>query len=534
VPSDVVVIGAGVNGLVAGAWLAKRGVSTIILDRRPVAGGAAITTEFVAGFRVPSLSHALGPLHRDVVRGLRLDRVGLEFITPDPSLTTIGREGQTIVLHRDPVLSAASIHPISTHDAVRWREFLRSTARITTVVADLCRQPPPTLDAITPRELWQLMKLGRHARALGRRDLARLARWLPMSVADLVGEWFESDLLRAAICARAVFGNFVGPRSAGTGAMLLQRLAEDPMPVGSGVTVRGGPGALSQALVRVAEKAGAQVRTNARVVRVTARDGRVTGVVLESGEELAARAVVAAVDPRQTLLGLVDPEDLSPTVVERIRHYRVRGVTAKVNLALSALPTFAALHGDEVPLRGRFLIAPDVEYLERAFDAAKYGELSPEPWLELSLPTIADPALAPDGRHVLSAYVHFAPRHLRGTEWATQRDSVYRAVMRALAPHAPGFESLVIDGEVLTPEDLEQQWGLSGGHIFHGEPTLDQFWVARPILGCAQYRTPIRDLYLASAGTHPGGGLTGLPGLLAAKAAAHDLRATAKANRRSR
>jgi phytoene dehydrogenase-like protein len=515
--TDVVVIGGGLNGLVAGAWLAKKKLTTIVLEGRSAPGGAAVTTEFVSGFRGPSLSHSLGPLHRDVVRALDLDRAGLAFITPDPSLTTLGRHGETMIFHRDQVLTAASIHAHSTHDAVRWREFLNSTQRIAGVVAALQRHAPPPIDHPSAGDVWRLLGAGRKARALDRRDLERLVRWLPMAVADLAAEWFETDLLRAAIAARAVFGNLAGPLSAGTGAMLLQRLGEDPMPVGSGTTVRGGPGALTQKLVAVAEQAGARVTVDARATRVTVEHGRVTGVVLANGSHVPARAVISAVDPRQTFLTLADPEDLPPSFLQRMRQFRVRGVTAKVNLALSELPTFTALHGDAVPLRGRFLVAPDVEYLERAFDAAKYGDVAAEPWLELAIPTVADPSLAPEGRHVLSVYVHDAPRHLHATEWARQRNSIFRSVMRVLEPHVPDLESIVIDGDVITPEDLERQWGLSGGHIFHGETTLDQSWLAG-------YRTPIDGLYLASAGSHPGGGLTGLPGLLAARTAAGDLR----------
>ena len=516
--TDVVVIGAGVNGLVAGAHLARQKKSTVIVDRRPVAGGAAITSEFAPGFRAPALSHALGPIHRDVVRALRLDRAKLEFITPDPSLTALGRDGRTIVFHRDPVLTAGAIHRLSTNDAARWREFLQTTHRIAGVIGALNRQSPPPIDGITTKDAWRMVKVGRRARALGAKDLARLVRWMPMSVADFVSEWFDTDVLRAALASRAIFGNFAGPWSAGTGAMLLQRFAEDPMPMGSGVTVRGGPGALADALVAIATKAGATLRTGARVARILVRDGRAVGVALDNGDEISAKAVVAAIDPRQTLLQLVDAGDLSPTVVERTRNYRARGVTAKVNLALSAAPSFTSLHGDAVPLRGRFLVVPDVDYLERAFDAAKYGHLSPEPWLELAVPTMADPSLAPEGKHVLSIYVQFAPRHLREGTWNDQRDAIFRAAIRVLAPLAPDLESLVIDGEILTPEDLETHWGMSGGHIFHGEPTLDQSWVARPLLGWSQYRTPIPGLFFASAGAHPGGGLTGLPGLLAANA----------------
>ncbi len=522
--TDVVVVGAGLNGLVAGAWLARQKLSTLVLDRRPVAGGAAITAEFQPGYRAPALAHSLGPVSRDVVRALRLDKAGLEFITPDPCLTTFGRSGETIVFHRDSVLTAGAINAVSPADAGRWRQFLQTSHRISGLLSAINRHPAPPMEGASGKDIWRLLNVGRRARSLGARDLARLARWVPMSVSDVLDEWFENELLRAAIATRAVFGNFVGPRSAGTGAMLLQRLAEDPLPVGSGVTVRGGPGALSQALVGIAQKAGAQVRTGARVARIDTRHGRVRAVVLEDGEEIPTRAVVAAVGPRHALLDLVDPADLPPTFLERARNIRSRGVTAKVNLALSSAPNFPALHGDVVPLGGRFLIAPDLDTIERAFDASKYGELSPEPWLELSLPTIADPALAPPNRHVLSVYVHYAPRHLRNGTWPEQRQAIYKAVAQTLSPHLPDFDAIVVDGEVLTPEDLEKHWGLPGGHIFHGESTLDQFWFARPMLGWAQYRTPIEGLYLGSAGTHPGGGLTGASGLLAAQTVAGDLK----------
>ena len=514
---DLIVIGAGLNGLVAGTWLARQKLSTVILDQRPLPGGAALTSEFVPGFRAPALSHSFGPIHRDVVRALRLDRAGLEFITPDPALTALGHDGRTIVFHRDPVLTAAAIHRHSAADAGRWRDFLQTTAKIASIAGALNRQLPPPIEHVPPRELWRLAQVGRRLRALGSRDLARLVRWLPMSVADFAAEWFETDLLQAALAARAVFGNFAGPWSAGTGAMLLERLTEDPMPIGSGVTVRGGPGALTQTLASLAQRAGATVTMEARVARIITKDGRAVGVALQNGDEIRARAILAAIDVRQTLLHLVDQDDVTPTVRERTRNIRVRGVTAKVNLALSAAPVFRALDGDVVPLRGRFLVAPDVEYIERAFDAAKYGQLSELPWLEIAVPTIADPSLTPEHRHVLSMYVHFAPRALRQGTWNDHRESIYRAAMHALTPHAPDLESLVIDGEVLTPEDLEQHWSVPGGHIFHGETTLDQTWVARPLLGWARYQSPVPGLFLGGAGTHPGGGLTGMSGLLAAK-----------------
>ncbi len=520
---DVIVIGGGVNGLVAGALIARARLSTLILERHPVAGGAAVTGELAQGFRAPTLSHALGPIHPAVVRALRLDRAGLRFITPDPSLTTLGSDGRSVIFHRDPVLTAASIDRVSTADAGRWVDFVKTLERIAGVVEVTHRHLPPAIDQPVARNWWQLLSLARHARRLTRRDQIRLARWLPMSVADMTGEWFESDLVNAALAAHAIFGHLAGPRSGGTAARLLQRMADDPVPLGSGTTVAGGPGALTQALVTIAEQAGASVRTGVRVAKILTVGSRVAGVALDTGEEIHATTVVSAVDPRQTFLSLTDSTALPPGFVQRLRHVRARGVTAKINLALSGAPVFPALAGDELPLRGRLLVAPDLDYIDRAHDAAKYGEISKLPWLEIMVPTIPDAELAPQGQHVMSIYVHYVPRHPRRSA-ASGDEAVYRAAMLALAPHAPGLESLVVARQVITPEDLESMWGTTGGQIFHGDQSLDQSWIARPLLGWARYATPVDGLYLAGAGAHPGGGLTGLPGWLAAQTVREDLR----------
>jgi len=521
---DVIVIGGGVNGLVAAALLAKQKLQVTVLERQPVTGGAAATSELAPGFHVPALSHALGPVHRDVVRALQLDRgAGLEFLTPDPALTTLGADGRVISFHRDAVLTAGSINPVSARDAAVWREFVHTTQRLAGVIGALDRQPPPPIDDTTMRDWWRMIGAGRRARALGRTNLARLARWVPMAVGDLVDEWFESDLVRGAVAARALIGTFAGPRSAGTGGALLQRIAEDPMPVGGGLTARGGPGALARAIATRAASYGATIRTDARVARVLTSQGRASGVALDTGIEISARVVVAAIDPREALLRLVDPMDLPASFRERTRHIRGRGVTAKINLALSDLPEFPAFAGDALPYRGRLLVAPSLDYLERAFDAVKYGAISDRPWLEIAIPSVIDPSLTPDGGQVMSIYAQCAPMHL-GDEGQDYRETLYRRVMDVLAPHAPGLEALVTAREIVTASDLELHWGITGGHMFHGETALDQFWIARPLLGWSQYRTPLPGLFLASAGTHPGGGLTGLPGLHAASAVMEELR----------
>ena len=512
---DVVIIGGGINGLVAATALAREKRSVLVLDQRETIGGASVTSKSPNGFKTPTLSHSLGPLSADVIQTLQVN--SLRFLYPDPVLTTLGRSGEILTFHRDDVVTAASINLISPKDAAAWQRFVVTMQRLAAVMVKLNAQTPPSIDSPSPTDLWNLLGLGQKTRALGRQDLARLARYAPMAVADLVSEWFDTDLIQAAVAVRGVFGHLAGPWSAGTGALLMRRIAEDPVPVGGGVTMVGGPGALSQALLACAEGAGAQVRTQARVAQVLTRGNVATGVVLDTGEEIAAQTVVAAIDPRHLCLDLINPADLAPSFLQRMRQVRGRGVTAKVNLSLLAKPAFTSLHGDDHLLKGRILIAPDIDYVERAFDAAKYGKRSPQPWLEISIPTISDPSLAPDGQHILSIYVHYAPRILAEGTWTDQRDALYRSVIDTLTMHAPGIAGLVLEREVITPEDLETEWGFAGGHIFHGEETLDQWWVSRPALGASQYETPLERLYFASAGTHPGGGLTGQSGLNAAR-----------------
>lgn len=513
----VVVIGAGLNGLVAGCLLSRQKTSVVILDQRPLAGGAAVTTEFAPGFRAPTLGHALGPVDARVFAALGLDVSACGFIRPDPWLTTLGDDGRDVTFSANVGHTQQSIATVSAGDGERWPAFLDTVRRVAGVLDAVHGEPPPDLDAPAGSDWWQLLRFGGRARRLGRRDLARLARWMTMPVADLTDEWFDSDLVRAAIAAHGIFGNPVGPRSAGTGAMLLSRIAADPSPVGSGVTCAGGPGAFASRLAELAQQQGAKIRLGVRVTRIAVDDSRVRGVVLEDGSTIEADTVVAAIDPRQALLGLLGPTDLPPSMREDVRHYRMRGVTAKVNLAVDRLPGRLLHGGDTRPIAGRFLIAPSLDHLERAHDAGKYGRCSPEPWLDVAVPTLHDPSLAPNGAHVLSVVVHVMPFHLKNGDWATQADALYESVLSTLDARLPGIRTLVVGREVITPVDLETRWGLTGGHIFHGESALDQWWIGRPLPALARYRTPVRGLVLASAGTHPGGGLTGLPGLLAAK-----------------
>jgi phytoene dehydrogenase-like protein len=512
----IIIIGAGHNALTTAFYLAKAGLKPLVLERRAIIGGCAVTEEIAPGYRCPTLAHATGPLRPSVVRDMELSR-RVEFIQPDPRLVALAPDGRALAFSTSAARTADAIRPFSAADADRYADFCATIERLGAFLAPLLESTPPSLDEPAAGELWDLLNAGRRFRALGRTDAYRLLRWTPMAVADLVAEWFTADVLQAAIAARGIVGTFSGPWSAGTGAVMLLNAAADPLPGGNSVTVKGGPGALTGAMADAAREAGADIRTDAPVARVLARDGRVTGVVLNDGTEIEAGVVISSADPKRTFLTLVDPVDLDPAFLMKVRNYRCSGTVAKVNLALDGLPVFRGVT-NPADLHGRVHIGPSIDYLERAFDAAKYGEVSEEPFLDITVPTIHDASLAPAGHHVMSVYVQFAPYRLAaGDEWARAANQLSRNVMRTLERHAPGIESMVVHRDVITPIDLEQRYGLTGGHTLHGEPSLDQLFTMRPILGWAQYRTPIDGLYLCGAGSHPGGGLTAGPGQNAAR-----------------
>ena len=523
----VVLIGGGHNTLVAAFYLAKGGFKPLVLERREMVGGGAITEEFYPGFRASTLAHTVGPLRGDIVRDMQLHRFSCEIFSPDPRVFAPTPEGKAMFFYNDTAKTAEDIAHFSKKDAAKYTEFAESLESLSEVLAQIVSMTPPAIDKPSPEDFWNLFKTGRGVRQLGKEGIFNLFRWAPMAAADFVAEFFETELLRAVIAARGIFGNALGPWSAGSTAVLLLRAAADAHPVGPAGFPRGGLGSFTRALAESAKEAGAEIRTDAEVERIRIKDGAVVGVVLKDGEEIAGEAVVSGVDPKRTFFSLIDPSQLDPVFANRIKNFRAKGNVAKVNLALGGLPGFTALEANERALRalsGRIHIGPDIDYLERAFDDSKYGELSRAPYLDVTIPTILDPALAPDGKHVLSAYVQFAPYKLKEGNWASHRRELGLRVINTLAPYAPDLSSLVEGMQVITPEDLETCYGFTGGHIFHGELALDQLFTMRPVLDWARYKTPIRGLFLSGSGTHPGNGLTGASGANAAREIIRELR----------
>ncbi len=522
---DVVIIGGGHNGLVTAFYLARAGFKPLVLERREVVGGAAITEEFYPGFRCSTLSHSAGPLQPEIARDMELAQHGLKFVSSEVSAAALSPDGRALLLYDDAKRSAQEISNFSTKDSAKYLEFQQSLQKIGRVIGDALRLPPPDIDDPSRSDLWGMLQTGRALRKLGKRDMYRILRWGPMAVADLVAEFFETELLRATIAARGIFGTFLGPWSAGSSLVLLIRSAGDPHPAGSASFAIGGTGAVTQAMATAARKAGAEVRTGAEVAEVKIKDGAAMGVVLSNGEEINAKAVISNADPKRTLLKLVDPIHLAPDFAMKLQHYRMPGTVAKVNLALSALPNFTALkNGHSNALRGRIHIGPEIDYLERAFDESKYGNFSQHPYLEVTIPSLTDPSLAPGGNHVMSIYVQYAPFKLKAGDWESQRGAFGNTVVETLSEYAPGLSNLILHRQVITPQDLENTYGLTGGHIFHGELALDQFFTMRPLLDWARYRTPIQNLYLCGSGTHPGAGLTGGSGANAAREIGKELK----------
>src|SRR2546423_6839593 len=522
---DIIIIGAGHNGLVAAYYLAKAGLKPLVLERREIVGGACSTEEFHSGFRA-SLANSTGPLLTQVVDDLALRRHGLEFIKPQVRVAALNVKSPPICIYEDAKRTADELAPHSKRDSEKYSEFLSCFNKIGRALRPLLTMTPPNVDAPSKSELWDLGKLGWKIRGRGKKGEYRLLRYGPMAVADLAAEWFENETLRAVVAARGIFGAFAGPWSAGTSAPLLLQSAISGSAISPTIFVKGGMGALTQALAKAATDAGAEIRTKAEVKSIEVKEDRVAGVVLTNDESIPAWTVVSNGDPGVTFTKLLDYAAVTPSFRTRAQNYRAHGVVAMVHLALSALPKFS--ESDKLKsveqLSGRIHVGPDIDYLERAFDAAKYGDFSPKPFMEVTIPTLSDPSLAPSGAHVMSIHAQFAPYKLKNSDWDARREEFGDAIVNTLAEHAPNLKALIVGRQVLTPLDLERTFGLTGGHIHQGEMSLDQLFAFRPFIGAAQYRTPVKGLYLCGAGTHPGGGVTGAPGFNASRGVIRDLR----------
>ncbi len=513
---DVIIVGGGHNGLVTAFYLAKAGFKPLVLERRAQVGGSAITEEFHLGFRSSTLAHNAGSLRAEVVRDMQLKQHGLELVTPEVSTASLRPDGRALILYADAKKAAQEIAQWSQRDATGYADFGAALAKIGKVIGQALTLTPPNIDSPSSGDLWGMLKTGRAIRNLGKKDMYRALRWGPMAAADLVSEFFDTEPLRATVAARGIFGTFLGPWSAGSALVLLLRAAADPTPAGTVQFAIGGAGQITQAMAAAARQAGAEIRAAADVIEIRIQDGVATGVVLASGEEISAKAVVSNADPKRTLMGLVDPTHLAPDFLQKIKNYRSLGTVAKINLALSSLPDFPALKDGNM-LKGRIQISPEIDYLERAFDESKYGNFSRQPYLEITFPTLTDPSLAPAGQHVMSIYMQYAPYKLKNSDWESQRTALGEAVVKTIAQYAPSLPQKILRHQIITPKDLEDTYGLTGGHIFHGELSLDQFFTMRPLLDWARYQTPIGKLYLCGNGTHPGTGLTGGSGANAAR-----------------
>ena len=506
-----IIIGAGHNGLIAAFYLAQAGVKPIVLEARAEVGGGATTSEIHPGFRCPTLTHEV-LLQEAIVHEMNLGRHGFQLLQPPAQSCSLSSAGP-LVIHSNPEQTRLSVTSFSAKDAEAFPAFQTAVRRTASVLASAFEYVPPSIVKPGAADLWNLLKTARAFRSLGKRDAHRLLRWGPMPVADLAHEWFEHELLRATVAAPALTGAMLGPRSAGSSLNLLMRDAHRRLAGGASLRVKGGPGLATHALAQAAKAAGADIRTSTPVERIVVRGDAVRGVSAV-GQMMEAEIVLSSADPKTTFLRLIEPSELSPDFTGKIQNYRANGTVAKINLALAALPDFGCAPD---ALTGRIQIGPDLDYLERAFDHAKYGEFSARPWLELTIPSLLDDSLAPSGAHVASIYVHYAPRMLRSTDWDRARDALLEVTLAVLDATVPGFHRQIVAAQVITPLDLERDYGLAGGHIFHGELALDQLFTMRPLLGNARYGTPVRGLYLCGGGTHPGGFMTGASGRLAAR-----------------
>jgi phytoene dehydrogenase-like protein len=519
---DVIVIGGGHNGLVAAAYLGRAGKKVLVLERRHILGGAAVTEEIFPGYKFSEFSYVVSLLRPEIIRELELPRHGLKIL-PLPSTFTPMENGDYLAAWDDPDLTRREIYRHSPKDAEAYDAYSRLMARTAKAIKPLLSMVPPDPASSRPRDLMGLLKLGKYAAGLREKELYEIARLITQASGDLLDEWFETDALKGTKAASGIIGTFLGPRSPGTAYVLLHHyMGEIDGAFRAWGFAKGGSGGVSASLANAARALGAEIRVNAPVRQVIVERGRAAGVALENGDELRARAVLSAADPKRTFLHFVDRRHLPEDFVAAIEAFRVRGSSAKVNLALNALPDFTAMPGVGPLHRGAISISPSIEYIERAYDDAKYGHVSRQPYIDIILPSMIDPDMAPPGRHVMSCFVQYAPYDVQGGWEDAGRQALGETVISTIEQYAPNLRKAIEGMQVITPHDIEAIAGITGGNIFHGELLLHQIFFLRPVPGWADFRTPLRGYYFGAAGAHPGGGVMGAPGMLAAKTMLRD------------
>src|SRR5215217_3740675 len=513
---DAIIIGGGHNGLTTAAYLARAGRKVLVLERRHVLGGAAVTEEVFPGFHFSVCSYVVSLLRPEIIRDLDLPRHGLEILPLDGTFTPMPN-GDHLWRVNDHAKTQREIRRHSKLDAEAYDEYGKAMVEMARFVKPVLNMTPPDPMSLDPRELMKLLFLGKRFRGLADMDRYNQIQLMTMSAVDFLDQWFETDVLKATMSASGIIGTFLGVRSPGTAYVLLHHyMGEIDGAFRSWGLSRGGTGAVSNAIAAAARGFGAEIRTSATVASLVTKNGRATGVVLENGDEIAADVVSSSVDPRLTFMKMIGEQYLPDDFCIDLKRYKYRGSSGKVNLALDGLPDFKSLPGPGAHLRGAISISPSVEYMERAYDEAKYGHFSRRPYIDMVIPSLTDPSVAPPGKHVMSCFVQYAPYHLKDGTWDDQREAFGDTVINTLAEYAPNIRDIIRHRPVVTPLELEREWGLTEGNIFQGELTLEQLFFMRPAPGWAQYRTPVKNLYMCGAATHPGGGIMGAPGRNAA------------------
>ncbi|HTE89842.1 MAG TPA: NAD(P)/FAD-dependent oxidoreductase, partial [Terriglobales bacterium] len=514
---DVVVIGGGHNGLVNAAYLARAGKKVLVLERRHVLGGAAVTEEVFPGFKFSVCSYVVSLLRPEIIRDLDLPRHGLEILPLDGTFTPMPN-GDHLWRVNDHGKTHREIARHSKLDAEAYDEFGKAMQAMCRFVKPILSMVPPDPATLNPKELMKLLFIGRRFQGMTSEDKYNQVQLMTMSAIDFLDQWFETDVLKATMSASGIIGTFLGVRSPGTAYVLLHHyMGEIDGAFRSWGFARGGTGAISNAIADAAREAGAEIRTEAGIAQIIVKAGKARGVVLASGDEIQAGIVSSSVDPRLTFIQFIENGNLPNDFLDEVRRYKFRGSSGKVNLALDGLPSFTCMPGPGAHLRGAISISPSVEYMEKAYDDAKYGRYSRRPYIDMVIPTLTDPSVAPPGKHVMSCFVQYAPYKLRpGMNWDDQKEAFGNNVIDTISEYAPNIKDIILHKQVLTPLDLERDFGLSEGNIFQGELSLEQLFFLRPVPGYAQFRTPIKNLYLCGSATHPGGGIMGAPGRLAA------------------